>query len=184
MSMLEGLLQTLNHYAIVVMSFTGQSFVDSAKTGCVVVFSHPELFAVLSSVRSFLMISGVLFLGGIPTLTSVLLSKVMGMGEADVAVGMFTFITSLIIACFFLCTLSETIVSMFTFYCMDRQLQVYGVRDLPPAGTQPYSYDHLVNQNLSDLTPVGMMTAAYPYVSGEAPGYTSGSHPYGPVIPG
>lgn len=104
-SMIEGLLQTLNHYAIVVMSYTGQGFVDAAKTGGVVIFSHPELFATLSSASGFLTISGVLFLTITPTTISVFLCKAMGMIEAAPVVATFTFFIGLTVACFFLCTL-------------------------------------------------------------------------------
>lgn len=43
-SSIEALIQTLNHYAIIIMSLTGQGFVDSAKTGGIIIFSHPALF--------------------------------------------------------------------------------------------------------------------------------------------
>ena len=36
---IEALLKTLNHFAVILMSYTGQDFVDSAKTGSVIFFS-------------------------------------------------------------------------------------------------------------------------------------------------
>lgn len=166
--MIEGLVQMMNHYAVIVMSYTGQGFVDSAKAAGVVIFSHPELFAVLSSASGFLVLSGLLFLTILPTAASVLICKAMAMSEAAPAVGIFTFFVSLVIAIFFLCTLSETISAMFVFHCFDRQLQVYGVRELPLPGGQLYSYEQLVNQDLFAVNPGTVLSAAYPYVSGQA----------------
>jgi hypothetical protein len=99
-------LETLNHFAIIVMSFTGQDFVDSAKTAGVLVFSHVELFAMLSSVSGFLVFSGILFLTGVPTLFSVLISKQMGVIDWIPVIALLTFFASITIAAIFLSTLS------------------------------------------------------------------------------
>lgn len=47
---IEAILQTLNHFAVIVMSFTGQDFIDSAKTGSVLLTSDIPLFAIISTV--------------------------------------------------------------------------------------------------------------------------------------
>ena len=129
------------------------------------IFSHPFLFSSLSSVSGLLVLSGILFLTIIPTAVGVAATIALGMKEAAPIAGALTFVVSMIVAIFFISTLSETITSMFVYYCFDRQLQIFGVRDLPPPGAQPYSYDQLVNQDLRGQSPVGIMTAAYPYVS-------------------
>jgi hypothetical protein len=186
-SSIEALIQTLNHYAIIIMSLTGQGFVDSAKTGGIIIFSHPALFGSLGSVSGFIVLSGILFLTILPTVVGVFVTVAMGLKEVAPITGCFTFIISCIIAVYFLGTLSETISSMFVYYCFDRQLQIYGVRELNPPGFQPYSYEQLVNQNLTGQNPVGIMTAAYPYLSGEVPtggvgaGIAPSPNPYVPV---
>jgi hypothetical protein len=130
-SMLEGLIQTLNHFAIIVMSYTGEQFIDSAKTAGVVIFSNAGLFVVLDSVNAFIFFTGLLFTTLVPTLISIPLVKAFGIAHDVTAVALLVFLVSLLVSCIFLCSLTEALMSIYVFYCFDRRLQTYGVRPVP-----------------------------------------------------
>lgn len=104
---------------------------DSAKNAGVIVFSNMGLFSVLNSVSSFIFLTGLLFSTLVPTLVSIPLAKSVGIVHDASAIAAIVFVVSIMISALFLCSLTEALMSIYVFYCFDRQLQQYGARSVP-----------------------------------------------------
>lgn len=57
LSMVEGLVKTLNRYSIITIAFTGQSFVTGAKSAAVIAFNNHKMLSILEGVESFYFLS-------------------------------------------------------------------------------------------------------------------------------
>lgn len=57
LSMVEGLVKTLNRYSIITIAFTGQSFVAGAKSAAVIVFDNLKILSLLEGIESFYFLS-------------------------------------------------------------------------------------------------------------------------------
>jgi hypothetical protein len=73
--MVEDLLETLNHNAIIVMAVTGESYIDSAKSTISLIFENFALFVVVDLISGLATFMGILFVTGIPTLIGYFLLK-------------------------------------------------------------------------------------------------------------
>lgn len=165
LNMLEGLVHTLNHFGIIVMTYTGEGFVDSAKTAGVVILSNFELFTVLNSITGFIFMMGILFMTAIPTIVSIPLARSLGIIHDASVVAIIVFLVSLLISCIFLSALTESAMAIYVFYCFDRQLQQYGARSVP---LQQYNLDsgQIMYGDFSQYPPNQLLTSAYPLISG------------------
>lgn len=69
------MIQTLNHNAVIVMSVTGESYINSAKSAFSLIFENLGLFWVVDFISDLVKFFGILVCVGIPTLTGFLIIK-------------------------------------------------------------------------------------------------------------
>ena len=67
---IEDLLRVLNHNAIIVMSVTGESYVDSAKTAITIIFDNFGIFMAVDIISDLVTFMGTLICAGIPTIVT------------------------------------------------------------------------------------------------------------------
>jgi choline transporter-like protein 2/4/5 len=72
LSQVEYLLRVLNNTTVIVMSVTGESYCDAAKTSAFVLFDHLGLFATVSVISNLVMFGGIVLAVGLPTIVGLL----------------------------------------------------------------------------------------------------------------
>lgn len=137
-SILEDLLEVLNHNAIIVMSVTGESYLDSAKSAISLIFDNFALFFLVDVMSTILTLAGILLISGVPSVIGYFLLKETnsnpdqpyeGLGVAAI------FLISLLIGSLFLSILSESLSCVFIFYCFDKKFHQMGyevTNSVPP----------------------------------------------------
>jgi hypothetical protein len=75
LSCIENLIKTLNHYSIIVMSVTGENYINSAKTALSIIFENFALFYIVDMMADIITFLGIIITVGIPTLTGFLIVK-------------------------------------------------------------------------------------------------------------
>lgn len=72
---MEDLLETLNHHAIIVMSVTGESYFDSARTTLSLIYPNFPLYFLVDIMNHVVTITGIIFVCGLPGLISFFLLR-------------------------------------------------------------------------------------------------------------
>lgn len=72
---MEDLLETLNHNSVIVMSVTGESYFDSARSALSLVFENFPLFFLVDLMSHMVTITGVFFICALPGLIGFLLLR-------------------------------------------------------------------------------------------------------------
>lgn len=122
-SVIEDIIKTLNNNAIIVMTVTGESFINSAKHAIYLIMYKFGLFAISDAIGTLIMLCGMVFIAGIPAIIGYFLLKRVNPDESFVTTGMALIIFSAImIGLLFLSVITESLSSVFIFYCMDRRL--------------------------------------------------------------
>lgn len=75
LSCIENLVNTLNQNAIIVMTVTGESYINSAKTALSIIFENFALFNIIDFISSLVTFFGILLTVGLPTLTGFLIIR-------------------------------------------------------------------------------------------------------------
>lgn len=153
---LQGLVYTLNSYAVGLFAETGENFVDGAATAGVIVVKNFSLFNSLESVSTFIFLSGLLLSTGVPTILGIILANAYELDKLTVGVGIMVLIVSGVIAAVTLCTFTESLVVLYLFHCMEKQLNHFG------AG-QPTFQHQLVTLSRQDILTLDL-NAFQPYV--------------------
>lgn len=133
-------MRLLNHYATLSMSFTGQGYIDSAKTAGLLIFNNGALFGVIDTVTRLLVFSAVVVCVALPAFISALVMNLsttdglFGVGGQVITIILLTAITTMML----LTPFTETLSAIFLFYCMDKRLVESGFGGLVcPATIRP-----------------------------------------------
>lgn len=70
---LEDLLKVLNHYTVIMMSITGESYIDGAKSTMGLLWKELGLMSITNIICNFLVIWGLIISVGIPCIITYLL---------------------------------------------------------------------------------------------------------------
>lgn len=133
LSCIEDMLQTLNHNAVIVMSVTGESYINSAKTALSIIFENFGIFYIVDFFSDLLVFFGVVLCVGIPTLIGFLVIRYQyntddtPTPEANYAAIMIFFL-SILVSCVIIGMLGEALSCVFIFYCFDRKFARMGIR--------------------------------------------------------
>lgn len=125
---IEELIKVLNNNAVIIMSLTGEDYVDSAKTAIYVIMHNYQLFFVVDIICTLLSFCSFLFIAGLPALAGYFLLDSVNVDQNYksnfVAFGVFIIIfIGFMVASLFMSVISESISSVFIFYCFDQRLQ-------------------------------------------------------------
>ena len=71
--MIEDLVRTLNHNAVIVMSVTGEGYIDSAKSAIAIILGNFPLFYIVDMIGTVVSLLGIIFIVGLPTLIGYLI---------------------------------------------------------------------------------------------------------------
>lgn len=125
LSFIEEIIRVLNHNSIIVMSVTGENFIDSAKNAIYLIYNNFGLFLAVELVE-FLLKVCVLFLTILlPTGLGLVLLKLtynQGSNEEPIYMmisGLIILIICLLISLLTITVLSEALSCVFIFYCLD-----------------------------------------------------------------
>ncbi len=103
-SQIEYLLKVLNHNAIIVMTVTGEGYIDSAKSAAGIIFQNFGLFNIVETINSIVFIGGIVLSVGIPTLAGVLIARyvyvIIPTDSELVHIGLIIFFVSIILVVF------------------------------------------------------------------------------------
>lgn len=125
LSFIEEIIRVLNHNSIIVMSVTGENFIDSAKNAIYLIYNNFGLFLAVELVE-FLLKVCVLFLTILlPTGLGLVLLKLtysQGSNEEPIYMmisGLIILVICLLISLLTITVLSEALSCVFIFYCLD-----------------------------------------------------------------
>lgn len=129
---LEYFLKILNHYATISMAFTGQGYIQSAKSAGLLIFSNLGLFVTVDIITAFFFYVAVIVCIGIPTAVSAVIFANIGLNpllvtSVIVYLIIIVFMFSLLIGMTFITTFTDSLSAVFLFYCMDKKLTEYGI---------------------------------------------------------
>ena len=124
------MLEVLNHNSIIVMSVTGESYIDSAKSTISLIFDNFSLFFVVDIISSIVQFTGIILICGVPSFVGYFLLRETAENPDDhtyIAIGMVAIILiSILIGVLFLGVLGEALSCVFIFYCFDKKFNQLG----------------------------------------------------------
>lgn len=122
---LENLLKILNHNAIIVMSVTGENYINSAKTTIGILSRFLGLMSVSDIITGLLVFWGVIIITG---LTAVISYYWVSNESSDVIamIMVISILGSIMISSIVFSVLVEAVSSVFIFYCFDVKFKELG----------------------------------------------------------
>lgn len=125
---IEYYLKILNHYATISMAYTGQGYIDSAKSAGVLIFNNLGLFATVDFITGFFFYGSFILCVGFPTALSGILCYSTHPNDSPVAFMVITvLIFSLLISTCFLTIFTDSLSAILLFFCMDKKLTEMGI---------------------------------------------------------
>lgn len=127
MRCIEGFVEILNHNSIIVMSVTGENYLNSAKTALGLIADNFPLFWIVDFIGDMVQLYSLV--------VCVLVPAVIGGGivwgryeieDTAVISGVIIFLLSWIVTSIILGILYEALSSVFIMYCFDRKLRTRG----------------------------------------------------------
>ena len=171
MQCIGSIIKTLNHFSVIVMSVTGESFWDSAKSGSVIFFSQFPLFAIVSSVESIVNVAGVISTAILPTFAAYMMGEYFGFSSVTLLMAVVVvFLVNLSVSSIFMATFSEAMTSLFVFYVLEMKMVEYGIKPRP-LYSETLTIDQLMGMDLRNYPPLQIMTMAQPIVAGYVSAY-------------
>ena len=143
---IEDIIRVLNHNSIIVMSVTGESYIDCAKTAISIIFENFGLFYIVDFIGDLVTFFGVLATVGIPTFLAVIILGYADLGQSptnkteEVAyTAIAVFFLSVLIASLIISLIGEALSCVFIFYCFDKKFRGMGIH-IPntPAAIQEF----------------------------------------------
>ena len=118
---IEEIVKVLNNNAVIVMSVTGESYIDSAKHAIYIIVQNFQLFLVVEIINSLITFCGMLFIAGVPAIIGYFLLSVSSPDPSTktdytTAGVVIIVLASFMIAMLFLSVISESLSSVFIFY--------------------------------------------------------------------
>lgn len=117
-------MKVLNQNAVIVMSVTGESYIDCAKSALAIIFENLGLFYIVDFIGDMVVFFGILSAVGIPTVIGFLIVR-YGHKQTDTADITFTcvsiFFMSLMLSSIIIPMISEALSCIFIFFCFDRK---------------------------------------------------------------
>lgn len=125
---LENLFKILNHNSVIVMSVTGENYINSAKTTIGILSRFLGLMSVSDIITGLLVFWGVVIITGITAVISFLwLHGKEGLSDGDMAMLMIiSILGSIMISNLVFSVLVESVSSVFIFYCFDVRFKEMG----------------------------------------------------------
>ena len=116
----EDLLKVLNHFSVIMLAITGESYVNSAKTTMGLLYRELAMLQITSMISNFLVFWGLLISVGIPSLLAYFLMT--GKAEDDQlgVVGLVA-VLSILMSMVIFEVIVESVGCIFIFYSLDRQ---------------------------------------------------------------
>ena len=121
----------LNQNAIIVMTLTGEDYIDSAKTGVSLIWDNLELFIIVQIMDDIITLTGVICSVGIPSVIGFFVLQYGYVPEPstfEMAISLILiFILSLMIALLALGMFGIVINCVYIFYCLDKKFYDMGI---------------------------------------------------------
>ena len=129
---LEHLLKILNHNAVIVMSVTGENYINSAKTTIGILSRFLPLLSVADIITGLLVFWGIVIIAGITGFGAWLFTEAKGGDLTEVMI--ITVLGSIMVSSLVLSVLVEAMSAVFIFYCFDVRFRElgYGGHNMPP----------------------------------------------------
>lgn len=127
LAVLEKFIKVMNRLAVIIMAFTGEDYITACKSTGVIVYNNLAVFAIITIITNFFYWSGMLTCIGIPTAIAGVIVDNIDFPQPALPV-VLVFLCSGLISNIFLTAFTETLTSIFVFYCLDLQLQEYGLK--------------------------------------------------------
>ena len=119
----------LNNYNMIVISMTGESYLDSAKLTGYLILSNFDMFDRFKLTSYFVYIGGLTISSGIPTFIGLYLMHMDGMVYYQLVIyGAIIFFLSFLIGIVVYTTLMESVNAMFVLYCFETSATQFGQR--------------------------------------------------------
>ena len=119
----------LNNYNMIVISLTGESYLDSARLTGYILLKNFQMFELINLTGYFVYFGGLVVSSAIPTAIGAYLLQQEGMPyEVIVICGAIIFFLSMVIAIGIFSTFVEAVSAMFVIYCFERSAAEIGHR--------------------------------------------------------
>ncbi len=141
LSCFEALLEVLNHNAVIVMSVTGEGYIDAAKSTVSLIFSNFGVYYIVNFFSNFVNFYGTVMCVVGPSLLGAYLTwraedklDNNDRERSAIIIGVFIFILALIFSQIIIGVLTEALSCMFIFYSFDSRFRKEGipVNNMPP----------------------------------------------------
>lgn len=118
--LLEDLLKVLNHYNVIMMAITGESYIESAKSTMGLLWRELGMLQITSIICNFLILWGLILSVGVPCILSYLLMRDKPAEDIGPVIALVA-VLSLLLSMVVFELIVESVGCIFIFYSLDKQ---------------------------------------------------------------